>query len=1244
MLNTEIPWAFIGAYFENGSKAPATNAVKHQIESYNEFITYQLPKTINMFNTHEPIVSKDEYNAELKINPIEIYISFKNFHMENPQIYELNGVKTDMFPNKARLRNMTYSSSMFIDAHVQTIIRSGEKLEHTQIFNKVIPNVHLGKMPIMLNSTICMLNKYKNIAPELLGECKYDTGGYFIINGNEKVVITQERAAENKIYVYPVKNNTKYIMQAELKSVPSFKCISPKQINMMVCSKNNGFGNPLVIQIPRLKQPMPIFAVFRALGIVSDKAICDIILLNVSKIMENSEDDMYKLSASMLNALQASIIDANKWLTREEAFQHLAHYVMFNPPPDMDKESGLKKKREFVLDILQNDLFPHCNTATLKLFYLGYMASRLLLVYCTKGAFDDRDSYLNKRLDLTGTIMNNRFRTDFNKFVKDMQRVIIREINTGSWRNKGVTEYENIINETNINKIFKSTTIESSIKGALSTGNFTPKNMSANTNQNAKVGVAQMLNRLNYISGLSHLRRVSTPYNKSDKHIPPRKLHGTSYGYICSAETPEGQSVGVVKNLAYLCHITIAADPTPIHDFFETIDGANPWGFTTLDYMYKKNIQFQNRDCTDPLAYMSADDIIIDTTPLFGKIKILLNGAWIGIVEQPIQFYATLKERKLRGMFNIYTSIVYNIAEKEISICTDGGRVVRPLFRVTPDTQQLYFNTQTVQAISSGKIKWEEMLIPYQSATDPAIKWDTALIEYVDPEEENTITISRSIAELLVRTSDNNRLRYTHCEIHASSQYGVTAACIPFPEMNQSPRNAYQSAQAKQAIGTYVTNYYERMDKTSYQLVNSQRPLVETRLMNILHLHDIPWGVNIRVAIMTFTGYNQEDSIIMKRSFADRGGMDIIAFHAEKDEDKQRAGGNEEIRCRPNPAITKKMKLGIGLSNYAKLNEHGFIPENTLVKNNDIIIAKVAPIKENRNDEYKIHKYNDLSKMYRSSVQEETYIDKNYVNKNGDGYNFAKVRLRTLRKPGIGDKFSSRAGQKGTVGIILDDCDMPFTSDGISPDIIINPHAIPSRMTIAQLMETLMTKVLIELGLFGDGTPFGTMTVDDVRHMLSRMGKETNSNDLLHNPFTGEQHECSIFMGHVFYHRLKHMVNDKIHSRDFGPVVNLTRQPMEGRARDGGLRFGEMERDATIAHGTSAFLRDRLYDASDKYVVHVCSLCGMRAIYNSAAGIHQCRICNNTTRFKRVEIPYACKLIDQELQTMNVCMRYVTTD
>ena len=443
-------------------------------------------------------------------------------------------------------------------------------------------------------------------------------------------------------------------------------------------------------------------------------------------------------------------------------------------------------------------------------------------------------------------------------------------------------------------------------------------------------------------------------------------------------------------------------------------------------------------------------------------------------------------------------------------------------------------------------------------------------------------------------------------------------------------------AQGKQAMGVYGTNYDSRMDKTAYVLNYPARPLVDTRIMNMIQLNKIPSGCNVIVAIMTHTGYNQEDSLLFNKGSIDRGLFQATIYHTEKDEDKQKINGNEEIRCKPDPLKTKGMKMG----NYSKINSKGLVPENTIVENRDVIIAKVTPIKENRNDHRKVIKFEDQSKIFKTT--EETFVDKNYIDKNGEGYNVAKVRLRTTRKPVIGDKFSSRHGQKGTIGNIIPENDMPFTKSGVKPDIIINPHAIPSRMTIGQLKETILGKILVELGLFGDGTPFGQFDIKDICGELLKLGYEAHGNELMYNGMTGEQLECNIFIGPVFYQRLKHMVNDKTHSRSIGPMVNLTRQPAEGRSRDGGLRFGEMEKDAMVSHGASRFTRERVYDVSDKYVVHTCKKCGLIATYNDEIHVHHCRTCGNRVDFARVEIPYACKLLFQELNTMNIAPRIMT--
>jgi DNA-directed RNA polymerase II subunit RPB2 len=1202
----EEPWTIIGSYFEGKH---LDQLVRHQIESYNDMVNVQLKRTIDMFNPVK-IVSEQDYDKTTHKYRLEIEVNFTNLYLSRPQIHENTGATKILFPQEARLRNFTYASMMTVDMNVKYIVRgsgsgsdggNGNGSDNVTIHHKVFPKIQIGKMPIMLKSCICVLTQHSHLDHNITGECPYDAGGYFIINGSEKTVLGQERAAENKVVCYNVaKNNNKWRYIAEIKSIPDSKCISPKQINMMVVAKQNGFGHPLVIQIPRMKQPIPLFIVFRALGVISDREICEYIVYNIGSSSSSEHDDSGSsgsssdgdISAKLLASLQASIIDANGIMTQEDAFRYFTSQVIFTPM-NMDKESGAAKKREFAKDVLHNDLFPHCNTDKQRIFFLGYMAHKLLCAFFEINKQDDRDSYLNKRVDLTGTLLNNLFRNYLNKLVKDMSKQVVREINTGSWRSS--EDYLSIINDTNMYKIIKSTTIENGLKRALSTGDFGIKSMTSN-----KVGVAQVLNRLTYSSSLSHLRRLNTPIDKSGKLVPPRKLHNTSWGFLCPAETPEGGSIGVVKNISYLSHVTIHSNPASLHAYID-------------EYI-------------DRIETLKPRDT-------YRQVKVFVNGTWVGITHDPMKLYREFKLKKWRGIINIYTAIVFDYPNAEIRICNDAGRMMRPLLLVNPDTNDLYITRDIIDRVASREIGWDDLLthIGAEGGTH-------GVIEYIDPDEQAFSMIAMRPQHLYRNETDSMNpylYRYSHCEIHPSTIFGVLASCIPFPEHNQAPRNTYQCAMGKQAIGIYVTNYQRRMDKTAYVLTYPHRPLVDTRLMQMIQLAEIPSGAPLIVAIMSYTGYNQEDSVLVNQGAIDRGMFSATIYHTEKDEDKK-INGDEEIRCHPDASKTKGMKFG----NYDKLNQRGVMPANTFIENRDIIMGKVIPIKDNRNDPTKIVKYEDISRVYHTS--EECYVDKSYIDSNGEGYCFCKVRVRAFRKPVIGDKVSSRMGQKGTIGNIIPERDMPFTKEGIRPDIIINPHAIPSRMTIGQLKETLLGKVLVNLGLFGDGTSFGEYDIKDISKELLKVGFEMNGNELLYNGLTGEQIKSDIFIGPVFYQRLKHMVADKQHSRSIGPMVNFTHQPAEGRSRDGGLRFGEMERDAMVGHGASRFTKGRMYDCSDKYEVNVCRKCGIIASYNTERSIHFCKTCDNRSDFALVQIPYACKLLFQELATMNVAPRIMT--
>ena len=1003
-LGEHDSWHVVESYFENKH---LEQLVKHQTESYNDFIQNQMKKTMEMFN---PLLirSPQDYMKEFKKYRLQILIRFDNMCLFRPEIHENNGSTKLMFPNDARLRNFTYSSNMTLDMNIEYIICSGENLESEERKQIKLTKIHFGKIPIMIKSCICTLKQYNFLHSDQTDECKMDTGGYFIINGSEKTCLGQEKAADNKIYVFKNKKNVKWSHSAEMRCVPYWKVISPKQIYLMISSKQEQMGYPIYVMIPKLKKPIPLFVLFRCLGISSDEEICKYILLDLHN----------EKSKKMMKFLEASIKLGHQHIDYDDCIQYIKSSVIYTPI-NMTPEEGDQKKTAFTHDILNHDLFPNCKTKKEKIHLLGHMCSKLISCYLGYSKPDDRDSYENKRIEMTGILLNNLFRNYFNKVIKDIQKLVVREINNGSW--KSSEDYTNIINLTNVYKIVKSSTIENGLKRALSTGDFGIKQLNSN-----KVGVAQVLNRLTYASTLSHLRRINTPIDKTGKLVEPRKLHNSTWGFLCPAETPEGQSVGVVKNLAYMTCITGYSDSNCIYDYImpEIVD---------------------------------INDNTKDISFYHNKTKIILNGRWLGVTSEPLTLYQNLKEKKYKGLIHIYTSITFNTLEKAIYIYNDSGRLIRPVYKIK--NKQLCINPTIIQQLVQKELCWDDLLL--------STRLEESVIEYIDSEEQKFGMISMKYDQM------DPQYHYTHCEIHPSTIFGVLASCIPFPEHNQSPRNTYQCAMGKQAIGIYASNFNKRMDKTAYILNYPMKPLVDTRIMNMLKISSLASGNQVIVAIMTHSGFNQEDSILFNRASVDRGLFHSTLYHTEKDEDKK-VNGEEEIRTKPNKAITRNIKFG----NYDKLNAQGLIPENTLLEDKDIYMGIMTSIKGSKNDNNQTVKYEDCSKSYKT--HEECYIDRNYVKRNGEGYTCCKVKIRSHRVPAVGNKFSSRHGQKGTIGHIINEEDMPFTKEGLRPDLIINPHAIPSRMTIAQLKETQLGKLLLELGLYGDGTSFGNLDVKTI--------------------------------------------------------------------------------------------------------------------------------------------------------------------
>jgi len=1407
----------IHQFFESaGGSESAHVLVRHQIESYNEFLDKKLQQVIHGFN---PIVMCHNYDTNLHEFTQKLSVSVTNPRISKPLFTTQDGAQIIMTPHMARMNNLSYAANLYVDVHATTehINQDGVK-ERTET---QMPNICIGKMPIMVRSKACTLQILSGISENLQKqECKFDHGGYFIINGNEKVIITQDRISENRTLVFPPSGSINESgLTAEVRSMYDGVFLPPKTTSINLSARPNHLGRTLRVSTNFLRSEIPLFILFRALGIESDKDIITHIVLNP----ENPKN------ARLVAELAASAEDASDIGTMEDAQNHLLKIMGVTGTPREYMDNTTHAMR-VLKNVLTQDLLPHVGTSfRRKALYLGYMVRKILKIYLGYETYDNRDSYIHKRADPPGVLLGNLFRQCYSKLIKEMRNMVQRELH--QWRANPQGSIQ-IINETNVHRFFKSTVIDTGMRYALSTGNWGVKSVGSFTN--IRQGVAQVLNRLSYLSTLSHLRRLNTPMEKSGKLVQPRKLDNSQFGMVCPAETPEGSSVGLVKNMALSTQITVACSSSFVRQALKDL-GTRHYDDTT----------------PNPQAFLNEMGS--------GKaVHLMVNGDLIGYHTEPLQLYTTLKSYKRKGMIAPTTSIAWDIQQMIIMISTEGGRLCRPLY-VVDDYKKL-----RIQGYYD--MKGEAFLdAPFSTFVVPIDKeFEEGCIEFLDMEEINNAMIAMFPKDLKRGVKGVSLPpQFTHCEIHPALMSGVLAANIPFMNHNQSPRNCYQASMGKQAVGVYATNYLSRMDTLGHVLNYGQKPMVRTSLSKYTHSDEMPFGVNAVVAIMTYSGFNQEDSVMINESALDRGLFTSTYYKAYRDVcNRNHSTGEEEHFVRPTAdAASKPFR-------YDKLGPDGFVPKNTYVDGNDIIVGKVMPHKAQG-----VMTYRDTSMHIKNN--EDGIVDENYIGTNSDGYKFCKVRLRCNRRPQIGDKAAcltcepgndhriltdkglktyyeltdedkvavlkdgvlvyekpiakhyypeykgqmyrisnqaidlnvthnhrmwvskdqqvfdfefaenllgqkvryqktaiwdsnsmvlntwmnvfqswesaylpntvwslspsqcqtvifnlmkpgvdckyeyttpyqklaediqrlalhagwygditqmnnlyqikiydsypiiqdqqeelydyegpvfcltvssgvfmierngkmvwtgnSRMAQKGTLGMTYKQADMPFTKDGIVPDIIMNPHAIPSRMTMGQLMECLMGKASAMLGSIGDSTPFTDCSVEQLAEILQSHGMERYGNEILYNGRTGEQIHTEIFIGPTYYQRLKHMTVDKMHSRSSnGPVVMLTRQPAEGRARNGGLRFGEMERDAMLGHGAAAFLKERMMDVSDNYRIFVCKTCGMMCPANPEKNIYKCNMCKSSADVKEVRIPYAAKLLFQELLAMSVAPR-----
>ena len=1189
-------WKLIDEYFKSNEHYIS----QHHIHSFNDFIENKIPymiKTLNPFT----ILKTDE--AGEKKHVINVYMGGRDgthISLSRPCTDDVTGHPVLMYPNVARMQDHTYACQLFADVLLEyTTYENGEEV----VFESEEKSIPVGMIPIMLQSKPCILHEKTKGELNELGECMYDQGGYFIIDGKEKVLVSQERTATNKFFmttVSPSLSSTNEYSHGGLIRCTSKNNLFPKTITMNVFSRDYGDGtrtNAIVLSVPNIKKPdIPLFVIFRALGFITDREIINFIFPDHKNI-----DEQY------LEFIRKSVHEGSFVHTQEDAIDYLKRHCVY-------------KESNFVKHVLKTDLFPNMGDSfKVKAMYLGYLVSKM--VRHALGDLDDtnRDSYLYKRVDVTGVLISNMFRDFYNKLRNNIKDTIDKEYTYGSWKN--MKEFDIMI-RTSKNKIFDSHIITSAMM----------RSFKGKWGTREEEGIVQDLNRLSHIGYISHVRRVNTPMDRSLKIVSPHKLDVSQWGFMCPIESPDGGNIGLLKHMAVTCHISDEYDDTLMMSCL-TANGV-------LALQYASLMEFTNLD---------------------GKIptRVLLNNNLVGIHGRPNELVRRLKLLKRNNTIHRHTSISWNIFENEIEIFCDAGRCVRPVYVSNGDLQKDIMKTLEN---NSDSHKWSSLLRlkssseslddadktpDFLSKTDTQLDKSQSPLEFIDSTEtsRSLIAMNREIIDTHPRNT------YDYLEIHPSLTLSLYTNMIPLAHHNQAPRNIFSGQQGKQAVGVYVNNFNTRIDTASYVLHYPQKSLLTTKYTKYTNFDRLPNGENIIVAIATYTGYNQEDSVIINKNSIERGMFNTSIYKAHVESEDHNDKSSESIEF-ANPQSLKKQGIDMN-TKYAcwdKIDTEGYPKVGSYIEEDDVYVGKVNKrVVSNRNDETL-----DRFAPDYSGAMDITYTDRSTVAKaitsgtidavyvyEKNSKKKLKIRFRKTRTPVLGDKFASRHGQKGVVGMILPQEDMPCTKDGLVPDMIINPHAIPSRMTIGHLIECVIAKYGCVAGMVSDGTVFEHMDASNYYSLLEKHGYNRHGDEVLYNGYTGEQISTKIFMGPTFYCRLKHMVNDKMNYRGGNhldpvknPNVGTTKQPSHGRASGGGLRIGEMETNALISHGISHFIQESMMERSDKSQLCVDGATGTSAVEHKH-GVKSL-LDENSTDFRRVNIPYTMKMLIQEMEALGL--------
>ncbi|KAJ3259133.1 DNA-directed RNA polymerase III core subunit ret1 [Boothiomyces macroporosus] len=1133
-INTvEDKWRLVPAFLQT------KGLVKQHLDSFNYFIETDIKKIIEA-NKEVRSDFDPEFKLEVKVPMGE--------DLRARTSYQLT-------PHACRLRDMTYAGAIEVDIKYN---------KGKQGFIK--RNIEIGKMPIMLKSSKCVLHEKSPDEIAALGECPLDPGGYFIIRGTEKVILIQEQLSKNRIIVEP--DRTGFISANVTSSTHEKK------------SKTGvvyGKAGKIFLKHNSLNAEIPICIVLKALGVESDREIAELVCGSNMEYLELFSPALEECSSMKIFTQKQALdfIGAKVRVTQrgsrvgikpnwgDEARALLADTVLAHVPVELDSQ-GVENFRP-------------------KAIYVALMVRRTIQAVRDGGITDDRDFVGNKRLELAGQLLSLLFEDLFKNWTLQIKRAIDQQLK----KPNRTSQYDASTAVSATSKF-----ITDGLFRAISSGNWNVKRFKME-----RAGVTQVLSRLSYVSALGMLTRISSQFEKTRKVSGPRALQTSQWGMLCPSDTPEGEACGLIKNLALMTHITTDSDDKALQ---------------RLVYMLG----------VEDINLISGTDLYSDKETFL----VFLNGVILGVHRQAEKFVNDIRRLRRIGKVDPFVSVYRTVSQRTINISSDGGRVCRPLIIVNKGVP--LFDENDLKDLVHGIKKFDDFVI-------------TGKIEYLDTNEETDSDIAIYEKDVVYHPPNfpgidfNDVPNTTHLEIAPFTLLGAVAGLIPYPHHNQSPRNTYQCAMGKQAIGAIAYNQLNRIDTLLYLMVYPHHPMVRTRTIELIGYDKLPAGQNATVAVMSYSGYDIEDALVLNKASVDRGFGRCVVMRKFSTMIKSYANQTYDRL-----ADAQKGDDGIPITKHAALEDDGIAGVGIRIASGNVLINKQSPMETSQRPPGSAVGSSDPSAIpFRNTpvtykYPGEAVVDQVVMTTNEEDQTMIKCLIRQTRRPELGDKFSSRHGQKGVCGIIVNQEDMPFAENGVTPDVIMNPHGFPSRMTVGKMIELLSGKAGVLDGNVQYGTAFGGSKVEDMSKILIENGYSYCGKDVLTSGITGEMLQAYIFFGPIYYQKLKHMVMDKMHARSRGPRATLTRQPTEGRSRDGGLRVGEMERDCLIGHGTSSLLIERLLFSSDAYDVECCSKCGLIGAYHG-----YCTFCESRESVVSVKMPYACKLLFQELMSMNIVPR-----